>query len=143
MIPRSFAPALASAVAVAALAGCAPNTLPPAEGSAASATPTTGGPPGGTPHQASHRSDDQTADESARTYECNDGRAIRASYPDTDHAVVAYQDQQRRMHIAVSADGARYVGNDYEWWTRGADATLFTHADDGSTGDKVTACHEQ
>lgn len=147
MKTRSLAPALICAAGLAGLAGCAPDTLPPPEGSAASATPTTGGPPGGTPDQAQSPAAEQNTDTSAYRYDCSNGRTIQARYPDTDHAVVAYDGEKRRMHIAISADGSRYVGNDYEWWTRGtghgAKATLFKHTDNGSTGDVIASCQEQ
>jgi len=58
------------------------------------------------------------------TYRCDDGRSVQASYPDTDTAVLTLDGQAHRLHIAVSADGARYVGDTWQWWTRGHDAFL-------------------
>lgn len=148
MLCRSYVFPLACVAALAGLAGCAPDTLPPTQGSAASASPTTGGPLDGTPEPDSElAADDQPATGGATIYACNDGHSVRARYTGADKAVVVYRQQTRHMHIAISADGARYVGNGYEWWTRGsgrgAQATLFKHAADGSTGDVVTSCHQQ
>lgn len=146
MLRHSLVSTLACVAALTALAGCAPDTLPPPEGSAASASPTTGGPLDGTPEPDSNPTTGKDSGNGATQYSCNNGETISARYPNTDHAVVYYQGDDLPMHIAISADGARYVGNDYEWWTRGtgqgAKATLFTHADDGSTGDVVTVCHQ-
>ncbi|MEO8778865.1 MAG: MliC family protein [Rhodanobacter sp.] len=53
------------------------------------------------------------------TYACADGRTVQAVYPDTDNAVLRFDGQTHQLHIAVSADGARYVGQDWQWWTTG------------------------
>lgn len=53
------------------------------------------------------------------TYTCASGRTVRASYPDTDTAVLVMGGQTRTLHIAISADGARYVDPQWEWWTKG------------------------
>ncbi|MES1954415.1 MliC family protein [Salinisphaera hydrothermalis] len=147
MLRSSIVPALTVAAALTALAGCAPDTLPPPEGSAASATPTTGGPVDGRPGPDFQSGTNGSSDNGLIHYVCNDGSRINARYPDTDHAVVHYQGKKLAMHIAMSADGARYVGAHYEWWTRGsgrnAEATLYTHADDGSSGHQITSCREQ
>lgn len=145
MTPRGLNAALLAAVAAAGLSACAPHTLPPTEGSAASASPTTGGPLDGTPQPDSAAQKPAPAN-APTIYECRTGAEIQARYPDTDSALVRYRDQQYRMHIAISADGARYVGDQYEWWTRGtgsgAEASLFEHAKDGSTGQLLQTCHE-
>lgn len=133
--------------ALGALAGCAPDTLPPTEGSAASASPTTGGPVGGTPEPDSEPAAHAQADNAATQYSCNNGDTITVRYPSAGHAVIHFHGQDRPMHIAISASGARYVGKNYEWWTRGnghnAKATLFVHTDNGSTGRVVTICRQQ
>lgn len=145
MTPRGLNAGLLAIVAAAGLAACAPHTLPPTEGSAASASPATGGPLDGTPEPDSAAQPAGPAN-APTVYECRTGAEIRARYPDSSTALVRYRDQQYRMHIAVSADGARYVGDQYEWWTRGsgpdAQASLFSHADDGSTGSLLQTCHE-
>ncbi len=53
------------------------------------------------------------------TYACDDGRTVRASYPDTDTAVVEIDGKRRTLKIAISASGARYTGDGYQWWTKG------------------------
>ncbi len=119
MLRHALLYTLAGAATLTALAGCAPDTLPPPEGSAASASPTTGGPLDGTPEPDSNPATGSGANNGPTHYSCSNGGTISARYPDTDHAVVHYQGDDLPMHIAISADGARYVGNDYEWWTRG------------------------
>jgi membrane-bound inhibitor of C-type lysozyme len=59
-----------------------------------------------------------------RTYDCADGRTIQAQYPDRDTAVLKLGDAEIRMTIAVSASGARYVGEGRQWWTKGEAGTL-------------------
>ena len=53
------------------------------------------------------------------TYACDDGRTVRASYPDTDTAVVEVDGKSRTLKIAISASGARYTGDGVQWWTKG------------------------
>ena len=53
------------------------------------------------------------------TYACADGRTVQATYPDTNTAVLTLGDQTHQLHIAVSADGARYVDQQWQWWTKG------------------------
>ena len=53
------------------------------------------------------------------TYTCNDGRTVQAVYPDTDTAVLLFDGQTHRLHIGISADGARYANTHWQWWTKG------------------------
>lgn len=53
------------------------------------------------------------------SYRCADGRSVQASYPDANTAVLTLDGQTHRLHTAVSADGARYVGEHWQWWTKG------------------------
>jgi membrane-bound inhibitor of C-type lysozyme len=52
-------------------------------------------------------------------YGCESGRELAASYPTDSIAFVRYAGATREMRVAVSASGARYTGDGYEWWTRG------------------------
>ena len=59
------------------------------------------------------------------TYACDDGRSLKASYPDADTAVVELEGATHTLKIAISASGARYVGDGLQWWTKGmADGQL-------------------
>jgi membrane-bound inhibitor of C-type lysozyme len=53
------------------------------------------------------------------TYLCTDGRKVVASYPDTRTAVVTLRGQTHTLTAALSADGVRYVGDGWQWWTKG------------------------
>lgn len=53
------------------------------------------------------------------TYTCDNGHTVQAAYPDTDTAVLTMDGQTHQLHIAISADGARYVGKHWQWWTKG------------------------
>jgi membrane-bound inhibitor of C-type lysozyme len=53
------------------------------------------------------------------TYSCADGRTVRASYPDTETAIVEVDGRSRTLKIAISASGARYTGDGFQWWTKG------------------------
>src|SRR5690554_3247731 len=52
-------------------------------------------------------------------YQCLSGSAIQAAYPSDSTAVVEYDGQTLQMSVALSASGARYIGDDYVWWTKG------------------------
>ncbi|CAN5437774.1 hypothetical protein BH10PSE4_BH10PSE4_25650 [soil metagenome] len=52
-------------------------------------------------------------------YQCDNGQALRASYPDRDTALVEYQGRSRILKSARAASGARYVGDSLQWWTQG------------------------
>ncbi|GGA08085.1 MliC family protein [Dyella caseinilytica] len=59
------------------------------------------------------------------SYACSDGQVIKASYPDTNTALVIIEGNTHTLHIAISADGARYIGDGWQWWTKGmSDGTL-------------------
>lgn len=80
----------------------------------------------------------------ATAYECQSGALIQASYPDTDHARIQYKGQTHTLTIAVSASGARYVGEGIEWWTKGSgpgsSGSLFAHRSDGTSGEVIETC---
>lgn len=65
------------------------------------------------------------------TYICDSGAKITATYPDTDSAHVSYLGHEHIMHIAIAASGARYVGDQLVWWTKGPEGTLFQRHADG------------
>ena len=81
---------------------------------------------------------------SVHNYRCDSGETIAATYASTDSATVEYKGSKHEMEIAVSGSGARYVGNDLEWWTKGSGAgsegTLFRHMADGTSGEIVETC---
>lgn len=73
-----------------------------------------------------------------RGYRCESGETITAT--------IQYRGQSHEMQIAVSGSGARYVGEDLEWWTKGSGAgaagTLFRHLADGTSGEIIESCAE-
>jgi membrane-bound inhibitor of C-type lysozyme len=61
------------------------------------------------------------------TFRCVDGSAIEATFdnaPDPATVQLARGDQTFTLPQAVSADGARYVGDDIEFWNKGDDAMV-------------------
>lgn len=78
------------------------------------------------------------------TYRCESGETIEATYPTTDSARIEYKDRRYDMQIAVSGSGARYAGDDLEWWTKGSgpgsEGILFRHLADGTTGERLELC---
>jgi membrane-bound inhibitor of C-type lysozyme len=80
----------------------------------------------------------------AHNYRCDSGETIAATYASTDAATVSYKGSDHKMEIAVSGSGARYVGSDLEWWTKGSgsgsEGTLFRHQADGKSGEIVESC---
>lgn len=77
------------------------------------------------------------------TYHCDDGHSVQASYPDTDSAVLALDGQTYHLHTAVSADGARYVGDTWQWWTKGMHDAFLAPLKPGETYPSASgvACH--
>lgn len=75
------------------------------------------------------------ADPAGRTiaYACADGQALKARYPDDKTAVVEYGGQTRTLTVAVSASGARYVGEGLQWWTKGMTEGRVTPLKPGET----------
>jgi len=67
------------------------------------------------------------------SYACDDGRKVRASYPDTTTAVVTFDGNTHHLHIAISADGARYVGDHWQWWTKGMHDAWLSPLREGET----------
>ncbi|MBA4795193.1 MAG: MliC family protein [Phenylobacterium sp.] len=57
--------------------------------------------------------------ENALSYRCEDGRTLRAAYPDSDTAILELAGETHRLSVARSASGARYVGEGWQWWTKG------------------------
>jgi membrane-bound inhibitor of C-type lysozyme len=55
----------------------------------------------------------------ATRYACSDGRSVVARYPDTDTAMLDIDGVAHVLTIARSADGARYVGDGWQWWAKG------------------------
>ncbi len=87
-----------------------------------------------------------TAASTVQNYRCDSGETIAASYPSTESATVQYKGNGYNMKITVSGSGARYVGGELEWWTKGsgpdAEGTLFRHNADGTTGESIELCTE-
>lgn len=60
-------------------------------------------------------------------YDCGSGGRLAVHYinSETDAlALVPVDDDERVFVNVVSGSGARYVSGEYEWWTKGEDATL-------------------
>lgn len=51
------------------------------------------------------------------SYACESGRALSVRYIDSASAEVTYEGQTYTLNIARSASGARYAGQELEWWT--------------------------
>ncbi|WP_369308917.1 MliC family protein [Providencia rettgeri] len=52
------------------------------------------------------------------TYNC-EGQKIKASFPNDKTAVILYSDELIVFKEAPSASGARYVGENFQIWTKG------------------------
>ncbi len=77
-------------------------------------------------------------------YRCESGRTIEVVQLTDDRVVVNYDGTPHEMESAVSASGARYVGDGHVWWGKGSgtgsEMTLFSALPDGSTGDEIEVC---
>lgn len=80
------------------------------------------------------------------TYECESGNMIVASYPSNSTAVVEYEEQILQMTIALSASGARYIGDEFVWWTKGSgpgsEGTLYRLENGDTTGEILEQCKQ-
>ena len=68
----------------------------------------------------------ETPDIAKVTYACGE-RRVTATYINTEanqFAVVDLGDATVAMVTVLSGSGARYAGQQYEWWTKGEEATL-------------------
>ncbi|MDO6461414.1 MliC family protein [Granulosicoccaceae sp. 1_MG-2023] len=85
-----------------------------------------------------------TSDSAAHEYLCGSGELIRASYIDDEQARISYNGDTYDMRIALSASGARYVGDGLEWWSKGsgegAEGLLLRHRADGTSGEILESC---
>jgi membrane-bound inhibitor of C-type lysozyme len=52
-------------------------------------------------------------------YACPGGESVTARYPDAATAVIEYKGATHKLKTAPSADGARYIGDGLQWWTKG------------------------
>ena len=99
------------------------------------------------PHASQPAAPGSAAASTAHDYRCESGETVVATYPDTDSATIRYKAATYDLRIAVSASGARYVGGELEWWTKGSGAgsegTLFGHEADGTTGERLEYCTAQ
>ncbi len=79
-------------------------------------------------------------------YRCESGRTITARYPDTETALIEHAGKTSTLRIAISASGARYVGDGLVWWTKGngpgAEGTLYRHEADDTAGEVLEYCTE-
>ncbi len=80
----------------------------------------------------------------AQQYYCDSGETVAAIYPNSESAIIEYQGRVYKMNIAVSASGARYVGEGLEWWTKGngsgSEASLLEQQKDDSSGEGLEYC---
>jgi membrane-bound inhibitor of C-type lysozyme len=61
------------------------------------------------------------------TFTCDDGSAIEATFdnaPNPATVLLVRNGQQFTLPQAMSASGARYVGDDIEFWNKGRDAAV-------------------
>ena len=76
-------------------------------------------------------------------YICIDGRTVTARYPNQVTAVIGLEGRSYDLSIARSADGARYIGHGWQWWTRGMHDAALARLGPGETIATAppTACH--
>ncbi|HMM54904.1 MAG TPA: MliC family protein [Candidatus Desulfobacillus sp.] len=129
MDERTGAAILLAALAFAALAGCGEQKSAVTQEAAPAQAPV---------------ARESTARQYA--YRCESGRAITARYPDTETAVIEHAGKTSTLRIAISASGARYVGDGLVWWTKGsgpgAEGTLYRHEANDSAGEVLESCAE-
>ncbi|AWV89890.1 MliC family protein [Bradymonas sediminis] len=77
------------------------------------------------------------------TYECKSGTIIKTTPAGEETISLEMGSDTNTLTLAVSASGARYVGDGLVWWTKGSgvgsEGTLFFD-DVGNTGDIIESC---
>ncbi|MFD1091106.1 MliC family protein [Providencia vermicola] len=72
------------------------------------------------------------------TYNC-EGQKIRVSFPNEQLAVMYYSDELIVLKEAVSASGARYVGENFQLWSQGKNEfNLATISEDDAVNGRAT-----
>ncbi len=51
--------------------------------------------------------------------DCEDGQSFKIAYPASDLVMINYSEELILLRLAVSASGARYVGEGWQWWNKG------------------------
>lgn len=54
----------------------------------------------------------------ASVLHCENGETVEVGYAG-NVAIVRYKNRRHEMAVAMSASGARYIGDGMQWWTRG------------------------
>ena len=89
---------------------------------------------------------DKTVDQATADYHCESNDTVFVIYDSTGAVSVEYQEKNYLMEVAVSASGARYVGEGLEWWVKGsgvgAEGMLLQHKPDGTSGEIIETCAE-
>jgi membrane-bound inhibitor of C-type lysozyme len=77
------------------------------------------------------------------SYTCADGRIVEATYPDSDTALIRIKGETHTLRVAISASGARYVGDGWQWWTKGMHDGMLAPlaADEGIASATSVDCH--
>lgn len=57
-------------------------------------------------------------------YVCEDGRVLRALYPDSRTAQVTLEGSTYRLTQVISGSGARFTGEGLQWWIKGDEGML-------------------
>lgn len=78
----------------------------------------------------------------AISYQCDSGNRIIVTYPANETAEVKYMGDMYPMTIAISASGARYVGDGLVWWTKGNEGSMYKAIDNTETGELIENCTE-
>ncbi|GGF67561.1 hypothetical protein GCM10011402_19930 [Paracoccus acridae] len=70
------------------------------------------------------------------TYFCNSGAVVEVRYLNAGPnslALLPIKGEQRIFVGVIAASGARYVSGEYEWWSKGRDASLTNALDPADT----------
>ena len=71
--------------------------------------------------------------ERATTYQCDDGTEVTARYPDERSALLAFGGRNLVLTASPAADGVRYTGKGWQWWTKGMSEAFLAPLSPGET----------
>jgi membrane-bound inhibitor of C-type lysozyme len=76
-------------------------------------------------------------------FTCDDGTILVVTYPDSKTAWLTIDNHRMKLWAARSADGARYIGHGWQWWSKGTQNGQLAKLPPGKTmaPDPGQACH--
>ncbi|WP_244813874.1 MliC family protein [Caballeronia sp. Lep1P3] len=87
----------------------------------------------------------QTASTQTTRYDCKDGKTVSVQYTNTRNrqsfAALTVDGRKLLFVNVIAGSGARYVADQYTWWTKGPDANLYDEMAAKNSPPLLADCH--